>query len=82
MNRRRQEPASPACFAHEADDAYMGYASKAEITAFLRTLAEAERTGAPHSDMLRGMLPRVRDDAFHRELKAKLDAINAGKSGR
>jgi hypothetical protein len=78
---RRPEPASPACFAHEADDAYMGYASKAEIASFLKTLAEAERNGAPHAEMLRDMLPRVRDDTLHRELKAKLDAINAGKSG-
>ena len=82
MSRRPQEPASPACLAHEADDAYMGYASKAEIAAFLKGLAEAERTGAPHADILRDMLPKVRDDTLYRELKAKLDAINPAKSGR
>jgi hypothetical protein len=82
MSRSPQEPASPACVAHEADDAYMGFASKAEIMAFLKALAEAERTGAPLTDMLRDMLPKVRDDALHRELKAKLDAIRGGKSER
>jgi hypothetical protein len=82
MSRQPREPASPACLAHEADDAYMGFASKTEITAFLEAVAEAERTGTPHADMLRDMLPRVRDDALHGELKAKLDAINGRKSGR
>jgi hypothetical protein len=80
MSRRPPEPASPACLAHEADDAYMGFASKAEITAFLKALAEAERTGAPRAAMLRTMLPKVRDDALYRELKTKLDAISPGKS--
>jgi len=67
-----KEFASPACSADEADDAYMGFASRAEITAFLTELAEAERSGRPHTEMLRRMLPRVRDDALHRELAAKL----------
>ena len=30
---------------HEADDAYMGYASKDELGAFLNELLEAERAG-------------------------------------
>jgi hypothetical protein len=82
MTRQPHEPASPACLAHEADDAYMGFASRAEIAAFLKVLTEAERTGAPRAEMLRNMLPRVRDDALYRELKAKLDAISVEKSGR
>ena len=69
-----REPSSPACLAHEADDAYMGFATKTEIAAFLKTLAEAENAGRPHADLLRKMLPRVRDDVLHRELSAKLEA--------
>jgi hypothetical protein len=37
---------SPACSMHEADDAYMGYAAKDELTALLNELLEAERAGA------------------------------------
>lgn len=40
------QPNSPACLAHEADDAYMGFASRDEIVAFLTELLEAERAGA------------------------------------
>jgi hypothetical protein len=40
-----KEPSSPACLAHEADDTYMGYASRSEIAAFLNELLEAERAG-------------------------------------
>jgi hypothetical protein len=67
-----KETASPACSAHEADDAYMGFASRTEIAAFLKELAMAEEAGRPHAEMLRKMLPRVRDDVLYRELKAKL----------
>ena len=48
-NRSEDEPAelsSPACSMREADDAYMGYAEKAELAAFLNELLEAERAGA------------------------------------
>jgi hypothetical protein len=38
-------PSSPACLAHEADDSYMGFASRSEIAAFLNELLEAERAG-------------------------------------
>ncbi len=52
------EPSSPACLAHEADDAYMGYATRQEIAAFLNELLEAERagTGVAHksADAARG----------------------------
>ncbi len=40
------EPSSPACSANEADAAYMGFASRDEIVAFLNLLLEAERAGA------------------------------------
>ena len=45
MSGDRPETSSPACLAHEADDAYMGYATKDEIAAFLNELLEAERAG-------------------------------------
>jgi hypothetical protein len=40
------EMSSPACSMAEADDAYMGYAGKAELVSFLNELLEAERAGA------------------------------------
>jgi hypothetical protein len=49
-NRSDAEPAvevsSPACSMHEADEAYMGYAGKDDLIAFLNELLEAERAGA------------------------------------
>ena len=45
MSSDPPKPSSPACLAHEADPAYMGYASKDEIAAFLNELLEAERAG-------------------------------------
>jgi len=45
MSTDRPEPSSPACLAHEADDAYMGYATKDELASFLNELLEAERAG-------------------------------------
>ena len=68
----KQDPSSPACLAHEADDAYMGFATETEIAAFLKELADAEGAGQPQGDLLRRMLPRVRDDALHRRLTEKL----------
>lgn len=41
-----REFSSPACSMHEMSDAYMGYASKDELTNFLNELLEAERAGA------------------------------------
>jgi hypothetical protein len=76
-----REPSSPACLAHEADDAYMGFATKTEIAAFLKALAEAENAGRPHAEMLRKMLPKVRNDGLHRELSAKLEAQESVESG-
>jgi len=45
MSTERPQPASPACLAHEADDAYMGYATREQLAAFLNELLEAERAG-------------------------------------
>ena len=45
MSSDRPDPSSPACLAHEGDDAYMGYATKDELAAFLNELLEAERAG-------------------------------------
>ena len=39
-------PASPVCYAAEADDVYMGYAGREEIVTALNELLEAERAGA------------------------------------
>ena len=75
-----KEFASPVCSANEADDAYMGFASRTEIAAFLKELEAAERTGQPHAVMLRRMLPKVRDDALHRELSAKLQTQESAES--
>jgi len=75
-----KEFASPVCSANEADDTYMGFASRAEIAAFLKELEVVERAGRPHAEMLRQMLPRVRDDVLHRELSAKLQAQESVES--
>ncbi len=40
------EVSSPACWMHEADNSYMGYAGKDELIALLNELLEAERAGA------------------------------------
>ena len=45
MSADRPETASPACLMHEADDSYMGYASRDELGAFLNELLEDERAG-------------------------------------
>ncbi len=70
-----EEPSSPACLAHEADDAYMGFATKAEIASFLAGLETAD------ADAIRKMLPRIRDDQLHKDLALKLMAIESMKSG-
>lgn len=40
------KPSSPACYAAQASDAYMGYADRNEILTALNELLEAERAGA------------------------------------
>src|ERR1700730_4896799 len=44
-NAPEVESSSPACFMHEADDVYIGYAGKEELTVILTELLEAERAG-------------------------------------
>src|SRR5437588_12196937 len=44
-NAPASEPSSPVCSMHEADDVYMGYAGKEELSAILTELLEAERAG-------------------------------------
>ncbi|MDP1908534.1 MAG: hypothetical protein Q8K85_09540 [Hyphomicrobium sp.] len=70
-----EEPSSPACLAHEADGAYMGFATKAEIAAFLAGIETAD------AEAIRKMLPRIRDDRLHKELSRKLADIESMKSG-
>lgn len=41
-----EDPASPVCYAVQAEDAYMGYADRDEILDALNELIEAERAGA------------------------------------
>jgi Domain of unknown function (DUF6306) len=45
MTDKSPQPSSPACSMHEAGDAYMGYAGRDELVAFLNRLLEAERAG-------------------------------------
>lgn len=61
-----EEPSSPACLAHEADDAYMGFATREEVAAFLAGLDTAD------ADSIRKMLPRIRDHVLHKELSNKI----------
>ena len=61
-----EEPSSPACLAHEADDAYMGFATREEVAAFLAGLDKAD------AESIRKMLPRIRDDVLHKELSNKI----------
>src|SRR3546814_9167162 len=41
-----EDPASPVCYAVQAEDAYMGYADRDELLDALNELIEAERAGA------------------------------------
>ena len=74
-----ERPSSPACSMAEADDAYMGFATAAEVAAFLRELDAAQREGRPWTTLARRMLPRLRDDRLHAAIAARLEA--AGKTG-
>ena len=40
------EPASPVCYAKDADSGYMGYLTPDELLSFLNLMLEAERAGA------------------------------------
>lgn len=65
------EVSSPACSMHEADDAYMGYAGKEELTAFLNELLQAvracarvtlESAGAAGDGPIAGLLQTIQRD--------------------
>ena len=75
-----KETSSPACLAHEADEAYMGFATRAEIASFLAGLDLKNLDGAD-AEAIRKMLPRIRDDTLHRELSLRLAALTSVKSG-
>lgn len=74
MTDAPKAPASPACPAHEAGDAYMGFATGEEITAFLAGLPVAS------AGDIRDMLPRIRDDVLHRRLSDRLAEIESSQS--
>jgi hypothetical protein len=59
----------------------MDFASPAEIATFLKALAEAEQAGRPVAEMLRQMLPKIRDDTLHGEFSTKLTAEESRESG-
>lgn len=77
MSKDPKNAASPACSAHEAGDAYMGFAPRDELVAFLNTLLEAERAGAricqrtsheardAGDQTLAGLMAALRDDEAH-----------------
>ena len=65
------EFSSPACSIREADDVYMGYADREELTGFLNELVEAEGAAVKK---LRELLPRVRDQALHAVLAEVLES--------
>lgn len=62
-------PSSPVCFAGEADAAYMGYATREELLAFLNELLEAERAGAK---VTLHMAAEMKD----RALKSTIDLVH------
>jgi hypothetical protein len=85
------EFSSPACLMHEASDAYMGYADKAELVAFLNLMLEAERAGervtleiAPTADTeaIRELLRVIQEDEARwvRMLLLHIKAIGAEPS--
>jgi hypothetical protein len=82
VTEKAPEPASPSCFAHEADDSYMGFAGPEEIAALLRDVRATAFESAPTRTQLalhlRRMLPKVRDDGLHLRLSALADTLEAG----
>ena len=70
-----ESPASPACLAHESDDAYMGFATREEIVRFLTDLDAAP--AAAKGELLRQMLPKIRDDMLYAELRFRLATLES-----
>ena len=71
MANETEAYASPACLLGEVADAYAGYWTAEEGSEFLGALLARE---AATAELLRGALPRIRDDALHAALKAMLEA--------
>ncbi|MBL8556192.1 MAG: nitronate monooxygenase [Phenylobacterium sp.] len=65
-----REPASPVCYAGQADEAYMGFAPVDELVAELNVLLEAERAGAR-------VAARIATETDDPELKALARVIHA-----
>ena len=89
------EPSSPVCYGAQADDAYLGYASREEILAALDELLEAERAGTRvalasarslEGAAYRDLMQAVRDDEarwcamLSRQIK-RLNGLPSRKTG-
>ncbi len=57
---------------HETDDAYMGFASRSEITASPKELAETGQTGQRHAEKVRRMLQSNRNGLLQIDLGTRL----------
>lgn len=68
------ELSSPACLMHEASDEYMGYAGRREVVSLMSLARDAESvvTRSLAADQLRGLLPRIRDQALRCQVEALL----------
>ncbi len=79
-----REPSSPSCFAHEADDTYMGYASRTEILSFMEEIRTGPATDSARAETvhrIRQLLPRVRDDTLYGELSTLAKRFESGETG-
>ena len=76
-------PSSPTCFADEADDAYMGFASREEIAAALGAIDTAEQAGRfdEAAKLLQQLLPKVRDNALHLAYQVRLARLKVQSRG-
>ena len=69
--------ASPVCWMDEAPDSYMGFATPDEILQAMAELTTAKPEDAAR--IMRAILPRIRDDRLHADLREKLRRIEAGR---
>jgi hypothetical protein len=84
VSRKAPEPpSSPVCYADEATDAYMGFASREDIAAALGAIDAAEQAGrfGYAAQLLGELLPKVRDDALHLAYRERLARLNARAEG-
>jgi nitronate monooxygenase len=85
-----EELSSPACWARDADEVYMGYASHSEITALLSALISAKRAGArlllhtaletQHPVLRIDLLDRYRREADWRHRLTDLIHVQGGET--